>query len=186
MAQPLPFRQEPTDCPDCGARPGEAHYDGCDVERCSVCGLQRMGCSCYGHDPLFSRWTGWWPGELEAAALGLDLNAASKYDMHIYKKPKLPSVESHPPAKDETVYEGEYISIIFAGNSRTGKTRNYRIVAKEGLIDIGTVNWMASWRQYAFFPGRDTLFHPGCMDEISLFIKGLMAERKLACKEGSP
>ncbi len=56
-------------CPDCDAAPGQPHNDGCDVERCSVCGLQWLSCECEGHDPLFSRWTGLWPGEGECLAL---------------------------------------------------------------------------------------------------------------------
>jgi len=62
-------------CHDCGAKPGKPHSVGCDVERCSVCGKQRIaGCQCEGHDPAFARWTGLWPGEAEAKALGTDLN----------------------------------------------------------------------------------------------------------------
>jgi len=65
----------PTSCPDCGVEPGKPHLSDCDVERCSVCGGQRLGCDCVGHDSDFARWTGFWPGRLEAVALGLDLSA---------------------------------------------------------------------------------------------------------------
>lgn len=53
-------------CDDCGAAPGQPHLDGCDVERCSICGGQRLQCECRGHDPLFARWTGFFPGDAEA------------------------------------------------------------------------------------------------------------------------
>lgn len=63
------------DCHDCWASPGQVHEEGCDVERCSYCGGQKICCGCREHDDTFSRWTGIWPGQAEAQALGISLNA---------------------------------------------------------------------------------------------------------------
>lgn len=72
-------------CHDCGAEPGKVHMPGCDVERCSVCGMQRLMCQdeCDEHDPVFSRWTGLWPGLAESKELGCDLNEF--YEKEYYK-----------------------------------------------------------------------------------------------------
>lgn len=73
---------KPTSCPDCGVAPGRPHLSGCDVERCSVCGRQFLAAGCRGHDPAFSRWTGFWPGGLESDALGIDLNEFHRQGLH--------------------------------------------------------------------------------------------------------
>jgi hypothetical protein len=69
------------DC-SCGAKPGQRHKPGCNVERCSVCGRIKSNCDCLGHDPSFARWTGVYPGELEAAALGIDANEFERSGLH--------------------------------------------------------------------------------------------------------
>ncbi len=80
-------------CHDCGVNPGQPHAPGCDTERCSVCGEQRIGHEgCEDHDPLFARWTGLWPGSAEAEQLGKDLNEFHLQGLHkiFFVKPDAP------------------------------------------------------------------------------------------------
>lgn len=61
-------------CKDCGARPGELHASGCDVERCPACGGQAISCTC--SDAKFAEhprlpWTGRWPFYDDCERLGL-------------------------------------------------------------------------------------------------------------------
>lgn len=75
--------QAMTTCPDCGVQPGHPHEDGCDVERCSACGRQRLNHEdCPEHDPVFARWSGFWPGSLEADALDIDMNDLHMRGLH--------------------------------------------------------------------------------------------------------
>jgi len=79
-------------CHDCGAKPGEIHQPGCDVERCSACGGQRLSCCCKGeHDPVYAVWKGIWPGKAEADYLHVDLNQFYQIGYHkiFLVKPKV-------------------------------------------------------------------------------------------------
>ena len=67
-------------CPSCNTPAGQPHAPGCDIERCSVCGVQRLGCLGHhacdeAHYPAFARWIGLWPGEAEADHLNMSLTA---------------------------------------------------------------------------------------------------------------
>lgn len=53
-------------CPECCTPVGGLHKPGCDVERCTACGQQKLTCGC---DSGHTVWTGEWPGTSQGAAL---------------------------------------------------------------------------------------------------------------------
>jgi ABC-type ATPase with predicted acetyltransferase domain len=121
-----------TDCPECGAKPGEAHKEGCDVERCSVCGGQRLQCNCEGHDPAFARWSGFWPGQLEAEALGIDLNGLEAHGVAgwLFVKPEVECEESHEEEEEEDLTYGILKEIEVA------VVKAYRRVKEQYILDF--------------------------------------------------
>jgi len=92
-------------CHDCGVKPGQIHKDGCDVERCSVCGGQRLGDECKGHDKAFARWTGIWPGEAEAVFLGVDLNEPTLKDFFVKPDDEPHSTEEEIDKMEDAEFE---------------------------------------------------------------------------------
>jgi len=92
-------------CHDCGTSLGMQHVDGCDVEACTECGLQKLTCGCYGVDSrekwtgvshirilqvceeqnLYTKWSsgeGWVPAEKEDSESTHDLNRGAQILMN--------------------------------------------------------------------------------------------------------
>lgn len=61
-----------TKCPDCHVGIGELHTEGCDIERCSNCGGQRISCDCDESAATFRfPWTGEYPNVDTCRKFGL-------------------------------------------------------------------------------------------------------------------
>jgi hypothetical protein len=58
------------------------------------------------------------------------------------------------------------------------KTLVWEVKNRIRNILLGEIRWFGRWRQYAFFPAKDTVFNVDCMADIAAFIKDRMEERK--------
>lgn len=53
------------------------------------------------------------------------------------------------------------------------KTKVVGVYSKKNGNRLGIIKWYGPWRQYAFFPEKDTLFNVDCLADIQSHIKGL-------------
>ena len=67
----------------------------------------------------------------------------------------------------------EYEYIYFAKLPPKPKTVVYECRSIKTTESLGVVRWYGPWRQYCFFPGKDTIFNVGCMSDVIDFIKQL-------------
>jgi len=72
--------------------------------------------------------------------------------------------------------ESKYLEFFRAGY--TGKTEVYDVLSKHHGSILGHIKWYGPWRQYCFFPSPNCVFNVGCLNDIIIFIGGLMVERK--------
>ena len=47
------------------------------------------------------------------------------------------------------------------------------VYAKKRENLLGTIEWFNRWKQYAFFPEKNTVFDSQCLDDIQTYLKEL-------------
>jgi len=60
----------------------------------------------------------------------------------------------------------------------SGKTAIYLVNSTSHGFTLGRISWFGRWRQYTFFPEPETVFNRECLNDISAFIRDLMAVRR--------
>jgi hypothetical protein len=56
------------------------------------------------------------------------------------------------------------------------KTRTVEVVSVKSEKGLGEIRWYAPWRQYVFYPLTQTLFNPGCMEQIANYTRAMTAK----------
>jgi len=77
--------------------------------------------------------------------------------------------------------EKPWIKFQNRGPQRGNVTNDYEVLTSDGR-QLGWIRWFASWRQYAFYPGVETLYEESCLRNIAAFCERATAERKAEVK----
>jgi hypothetical protein len=116
--------RELRNCGDCGAKPGELHQPGCDMERCPHCGGQMITCPCVyvvcGLDPdrlkqdhpdiyfngptdkMYAKWDAEWGSKrLPWTGLYPGVLECREYGFWCYGPPWCPCGPDHPDATED-------------------------------------------------------------------------------------
>lgn len=65
-------------------------------------------------------------------------------------------------------YKGIYIQFIEIPTD--AKTSRFKVLDRDGLIELGVVRFRPQWRAFVFEPNEDTVFDTKCLNEIIVFL----------------
>ena len=62
--------------------------------------------------------------------------------------------------------------------SINGKTIRVEILNLKHRSQLGHIGWYGPWRQYVFFPARETIWNDSCLEDVKSAIQLIMDMRK--------
>ncbi len=74
------------------------------------------------------------------------------------------------------VVDSEYLSFERTGDKRS--TGVWQVKSRRVGNCLGIIQWYGPWRQYCFFPFDNTIWNPGCLNDVFAFIKAETEKRK--------
>jgi hypothetical protein len=74
-------------------------------------------------------------------------------------------------------FESKYLELREL--ERKPKTIVYGLFSKQHGDKLGEIKWFARWRQYTFFPEKDTIWNRTCLLDVIHFLSKAMVEGRL-------
>lgn len=75
--------------------------------------------------------------------------------------------------------QSQYLQFHDEGPVKPGaKTRKYTVYGRVNKLILGYIKWFPKWRQYTYYPNPDTVYNPGCLDDLAEYCEYLTSAHK--------
>lgn len=89
--------------------------------------------------------------------------------------------------KERTIYQKEKVRVYINECHAPGRKTRIFAVRRDDQKGcgrfLGTIAWSGSWRQYCFYPDRDTFWSAGCKEEIAKFEREMTKKQRAKWKK---
>lgn len=60
-----------------------------------------------------------------------------------------------------------FFRVDYLSDSPSGKTKIYEVITNDRTTILGYIKWHGAWRKYCFYPEKNTLYDPKCLNELA-------------------
>lgn len=72
---------------------------------------------------------------------------------------------------------GKYLCVQKLDKEKNKKTDTYLLYSGSD-VDLGLIKWYSRWRQYCFYPEKNTIFNSTCLNDISKFLETINKKKR--------